>query len=79
VGASQVWILVAVAVLAAVSVLMFAVWGGERRKRPTRLVGLAWGCVVAGIVFSDEGPFAYALIGAGIALAALDAALRWRT
>ena len=76
--ASQAWVLVAVAVLAVVSVLMFAVWGGERRKRPTRLAGLALGCVVAGIVFGDEGLFRYALIGAGVALAALDAALRWR-
>lgn len=77
--ASQVWVAVAIVVLAVVAVLVFVVGRGERRNRLTPLAGLALACVVAGIVFGDDGFIGYGLIGAGVALAIVDAVMRSRT
>lgn len=77
--ATQAWVLAALVVLALVAVLVFVVGRGERRNRLTPLAGLAFGCVIAGIVFGDERVLGYALIATGVALAVLDAALRWRS
>ncbi len=76
--ASQVWVAVAIVVLAVVAVLVFAVGRGQRRNRLTPLAGLAFACVVAGIVLGDDRLIGYGLIGAGVALAIADAIMRSR-
>ena len=76
--ASQVWVAVAIVVLALVAVLVFAVGRGQRRNRLTPLAGLAFACVVAGIVLGDDRLIGYGLIGAGVALAIADAIVRSR-
>jgi hypothetical protein len=42
------------------------------------LTGLAFGCIVAGIVFGEERWLGYGLMGLGVVLAVIDAVLKFK-
>ena len=61
--------------VAALGVVFAVVWfrgGTNRTTRLTPLAGLAFGFVIAGIVFSDNRLIGYSLMGVGVALAIVD-------
>jgi hypothetical protein len=78
VSTSVVYVAVSIAVLAIVAVLVFLVSKGKRENRLTPLAGLAFGFVLAGILFGDDRVIGYSLMGVGVVLAIIDIFTRSR-
>lgn len=73
---AQIYILISIIVLGIIAVLVFFVKKNDKRKSLTPLTGLAFGFVVAGIVFGDSRLVGYSLMGVGILLAVVDIFLK---
>ena len=69
---SQVFIAVSIVVLAIVALLVFVVRKNGEEKRLTPLASLAFGFVLAGILFGDNRFIGYGLMGVGVLLAVID-------
>jgi O-antigen ligase len=70
---SQIWIAISLVVLAVIALLVFFLSKNRKEKRLTVLASLAFGFVVAGIVFgNDNRLIGYGLMGIGVLLAVLD-------
>lgn len=69
---SQVYLAVSVGVLVIVALLTFLVRGERRENRLTSQAGLAFGFILAGILFGDERLIGYSLLGVGVILAVYD-------
>jgi len=69
---SQIFIALSIAVLAIVAVLVFFVGKSGKENRLTPLAGLAYGFVLAGILFGDDRFIGYSLLGIGVILAVID-------
>ena len=76
---TQIFIAVSIAVLAVIALLVFFL--GKRRKesRLTPLAGLAFGFVLAGIIFGDDRLIGYSLMAIGVLLAVIDIFRRSRS
>jgi hypothetical protein len=72
VNRSVAYVAVSIAVLAIVAILVFLVSKGNRKNRLTPLAGLAFGFVLAGILFGDDRLIGYGLMGVGVVLAMID-------
>jgi hypothetical protein len=68
---SQIYIAIAIVVLAVIAVVMFFV-RKERPKKLTPLAGLAFAFIIAGIAFGDSRLVGYSLIGVGVVIAVVD-------
>jgi energy-converting hydrogenase Eha subunit A len=75
-NSSQLYILVAIVILAIVAGLAFVFRKKDRPKSLSPLASLAFACVVAGIVFGDNRLLGYALMAVGVILAVIDAFTR---
>ena len=69
---SRILIGVSIAVLACVALLVFSTGKGRKANRLTPLASLAFGFVLAGILFGDDRPIGYSLLGIGVILAVID-------
>ena len=69
---SQIWIAISIVVLAVVAIFVFYVRKGRKENRLTPLAGLAFGFVLAGILFGDDRLIGYGLMGVGVILAVID-------
>ena len=69
---SQIWIVVSIVVLAVIAFLVFFVNKNRKEKRLTPLASLAFGFVLAGILFGDDRLIGYGLMGIGVLLAVID-------
>ncbi|HSQ27158.1 MAG TPA: hypothetical protein VLM80_08530 [Anaerolineales bacterium] len=69
---SQIYILIAIIVLLVVAALVFFLRVNHNDKRLTPLAGLAFGFVIAGLVFGQERSIGYGLMGVGVILAVVD-------
>ena len=61
--------------IAALIITLFLVFGFNRGTTASRinlLTGLAFGCILAGIIFGEYGGLGYGLLGLGVLLAILD-------
>jgi hypothetical protein len=67
-------IYVAISIIVLALIVLFIVITRKSRKVPaiTPLAGLAFGCVVAGLVFGAERMVGYPLLGTGMVLAIID-------
>jgi RsiW-degrading membrane proteinase PrsW (M82 family) len=65
-------ILIAIVALAIVALLVFVVKGKRQEKTLSPLAGLAFGFILAGILFTSERLISYGLMGIGVALAVVD-------
>jgi len=72
VNASPIFVAVSIVVLAIVALLAFFIAGRRRENRLTPLAGLAFGFVLAGILFGEDRVVGYGLLGTGVVLAILD-------
>jgi uncharacterized membrane protein len=73
---SQFYIVVSIVVLAIVALLVFLVRKGRNENRLTPLASLAFGFVLAGILFGDDRFVGYGLMGVGVLLGVVDAFMR---
>ena len=70
--ASQIFVWASVGVVVLVGVLVLFVSRGRGENRLTPLAGLAFACVVSGIVFGDDKLVGYSLLGLGVIIAVAD-------
>ncbi len=69
---SQMYVAVAIVVLMVIALLVFFVRKNRKENSLTPLAGLAFGFILAGILFSDNRLIGYGLMGAGVILAVVD-------
>ena len=69
---SQIFIAVSIAVLACIALLVFFIGKSRKESRLTPLASLAFGFVLAGILFGDDRLIGYSLLGIGVILAVID-------
>ena len=69
---SQIFIAVSIVVLAIVALFVFFMARSRRENRLTPLAGLAFGFILAGILFGDDRLIGYGLLGIGVILAVID-------
>ena len=69
---SQIFIAVSIAVLAIVALLVFFIAKSQKEKRLTPLASLAFGFVLAGILFGEDRFIGYSLLGVGVILSVID-------
>jgi len=69
---SQIYIAVSIAVLASIALLVLLTGKSRRESRLTPLAGLAFGFVLAGILFGDDRLIGHSLLGIGVILAVID-------
>lgn len=72
------YIIISVVALALVALLL--VWVGRRGRgyRLSPMAGVAFGCIVAGMIFGENRLIGYGLMGVGVVLAVIDAMNRLR-
>jgi O-antigen ligase len=75
---SAAYVAISIAVLAIIAVLVFRARKGERENRLTPLASLAFGFVLAGIIFGENRLVGYSLMGIGVILAVVDIFVRSR-
>lgn len=74
---NQVFIFLAIMSLALIAgVLIYTRSRRKETKALTPLAGLAFGCIIAGIVFGEERWLGYGLIGVGVILSIVDAVIK---
>ena len=71
-NASQIYIAISIVVLAIIAILIFFVSKNKKGKKLSKLAGLSFAFIIAGIVFGDDRLVGYSLIGFGIILAIID-------
>lgn len=69
---AQIFIAVTIVVLLIVALLVFFVSKERKANRLTPLAGLAFGFVIAGIIFGDNRFISYSLFAVGVILAVID-------
>jgi len=69
---SQIFIAVSIAVLAFIALLVFFIGKSRKENRLTPLAGLAFGFVIAGIIFGDDRLISYSLYGIAVILSVID-------
>lgn len=70
--ATQIYIAISLVVLLIIAVLVLFVKQGNKGQTLTPLTGLAFGFVLAGILFSDDRGVGYSLMGGGVIIAVID-------
>ena len=69
---SQIYIAISIAVLAIIALLVFFVNKNKKEKKLSKLAGLSFAFIIAGIIFGDDRLVGYGLIGVGVILAIID-------
>ena len=69
---SRIFIAVSIAVLAIVALLVFFIAKSQKEKRLTPLASLAFGFVLAGILFGEDRFIGCGLLGVGVILSVID-------
>jgi len=71
-NASLPFILISIFVIVIVAVLFFFVSKNRNENRLTPLAGLAFGFILAGILFGENRFLGYGLMGVGVIIALID-------
>jgi hypothetical protein len=69
---SQIYIAISLVVLIVVALLVFIVRKERNKNRLSPLAGLAFGFILAGILFGEDRFIGYGLMGVGVILAIID-------
>ena len=77
--ASQIYILISIVVLLIISFIIFFIRKNRKQKPRTPLTGLAFGFIIAGIIFGDNRLRGYSLIGIGILLTVIDIIIKLKS
>jgi len=76
---SQIYIIISIVVLALIFVLfIFFVKNYKKKQNLTPLTGLAFGFIIAGLIFNNDRLISYSLLGVGVLLAVIDIVLKLR-
>jgi hypothetical protein len=69
---SQIFIITAIVVLAAIVILFYVLGRNRKRGRFTPLAGLAFGCILVGLFFWENRYIGFGFFTGGIILAVID-------
>jgi hypothetical protein len=69
---SQMYIAVSIVLLLIIALLVFLTGTNRKETRLSPLAGLAFGFIVAGILFGEDPLIGYSLMGVGVLLAVVD-------
>jgi heme/copper-type cytochrome/quinol oxidase subunit 4 len=69
---SQIFIIISIIVLAIVVLLVIFLRRNKTEKKLSKLAGLSFAFIVAGIVFGEDRLIGYSLLGVGVILAMID-------
>ena len=69
---SQIYIAVAIVILAVIALTVFLTRKNRRESRPSTLAGLAFLFVLAGLFFGENRLIGYGLMAVGVILAVID-------
>ena len=69
---SQIYIVISIVVLAAIALLVIFFGKSRKENRLTPLAGIAFGFILAGIIFGDSRLIGYSLLGIGVILSVID-------
>lgn len=69
---ATIYILISIAAVAAATFLVFRTWKIKNDQRLSPMAGLAFGFVLAGLMFGEDRLAGYALMGVGVLLALAD-------
>ncbi len=69
---SQIFILIAIAVLAVIALMVFVIGKKGTGQRLTPLASYAFAFILAGILFGENRLIGYGLMGIGVILAVID-------
>ena len=75
----SIYIVLAIVILAVIATVVFFMRGKAASNRFTPLAGLAFGFIIAGILFGENRFVGYGLMGIGVLLAVADIVNRLRT
>ncbi len=75
---SQIYIMIAIVVLVIVALFVFVLRKNKKREKFTILTGVAFGFIIAGILFGDTWWVGYGLMGIGVIIAVIDMILKLR-
>lgn len=75
-AASQIYIAISIVVLAILAVLFFFLNKNKKDRKLTPLAGIAFGFILAGIIFGDDRRIGYSLMGIGVILSVIDIILK---
>ncbi len=76
--AAHLYILIAIITLAVLIVAVLFIHPTSFKKNMTPLLGIAWGLIIAGIIFGEGRVIGYSLIGAGVLLSVIDVILKFK-
>jgi hypothetical protein len=74
---ATIYILVSIIVIAVVAYLVLRVWKIKKDQRLSAIAGLAFGFVLAGLIFGEDRLAGYGLMAVGVLLALVDL-LKWQ-
>ena len=66
------YILLSIVVLLVVAMLVFIIGKNRSQNRLTPLAGLAFGFIIAGVLFGENRLLGYGLMGIGLVIAVID-------
>ncbi|MFC1685479.1 hypothetical protein ACFLZZ_00470 [Nanoarchaeota archaeon] len=69
---SQIYIIIALVVLLVIGLVVFFLNKNKKKEKLTPLTTLAFGFILAGILFGDNRLFSYSLMGTGVVFAIID-------
>ena len=72
------YILISIVVLAVIVLLIVLVAKNREKARLTPLAGLAFGFILAGVIFGENRVIGYGLLGIGVVLGIVDIVLALR-
>lgn len=75
---TQIYIAISLVVLAVIALLFIIIGKSQKRYKLTPLVGIAFGFVLAGIIFGDDRLVGYSLLGIGVVLSVIDVFIRYK-
>ena len=78
-NSSQIYIAISIIVLAAIALLVIFLGKSKKENRLTPLAGLAFGFILAGIIFGDNRLIGYSLLGIGVIIAVIDMLKKLKT
>jgi lipoprotein signal peptidase len=78
-NASQIFIVLSVVILVIIAVLVFFIARSKKEKMLTPLTELAFGFILAGMLFSNDRLLNYSLMGIGVIISIFDMFRKLRT
>jgi len=76
---TQIYIAISIVVLAVIALLFIVIGRSQKRYKLTPLAGIAFGFILAGILFGDDRLVGYGLMGIGVILSIVDIFIRYKS